>query len=128
MPFKIIWFLVIFFMLHGCLNTTDEPEAPKPGISGNGEVTDATAEKPLSETPSTETQFLNTYSSIVKCVDNLGSADADKKNKFKENLSKLVKELSPLVEHAKPISLSLMIVNGKVPQKCLNNSLVDETH
>ena len=112
-------------MLPGCLNNTaDQPksEMPDPDISKNG---DATAEKPLSEIPSTETQLnhFNTYSRIIKCVNNLGSNDKDAKKKFNENLSQLEKELSPIVEHAKQISLTLMIVNGTVPKKCLSDKL-----
>lgn len=157
MPFKKIFFVLILFLLHGCKTTDDSkgdtynnpPSIYKPSIPQNGDVigeekpqtvekskdeiskpsisqdSEATAEDYQGET---QLSHLNTYDDVIKCIENLGLADKDAKKKFKDNLSQLENELSPIVEHAKPISLSLMIFNGKVPQKCLNKRLVNETH
>jgi glucan phosphoethanolaminetransferase (alkaline phosphatase superfamily) len=131
MPIKVILFIFISFMLFGCTKKTTEQlesntpkfDTPKFDVSGNGNA--MVVEKTRSETPSNEipSNDFNTYSNIVKCIESLGVV---KKEKLKENLRNLEKELSPIVEHAKPISLSFMIVNGEVPEKCLNNRLVDE--
>jgi hypothetical protein len=95
--------------------------SPQSNLSEPDEVT---VEQSQPETPPSP---LNTYDSIVKCVEDSDLSD-EVKQSFKDNLNKLEKELSSILEHPKPISLSLMIVDKMVPKKCLDKHLLaDDT-
>jgi len=103
----------------GILSSQNNPDDTGDGESQNTthQLNDVPVEQLQPETPPSP---LNTYDSIVNCVENLAN---EKAQEFNDNLSKLEKELSSVVEYAKPISLSLMIVNRKVPKECISDKL-----